>query len=118
MKNIQRHVKWSTIHPPESGPLAAARAEKPAQVPIALPRSDSSKVAPMIASEQGISSAAPTPWIARATISWVTFGEKPHHNEAAAKITTPLTNIRRRPKRSPAAPPVKRNAERQSVYAL
>src|SRR5690348_16073419 len=46
------------------------------------------------------------------------FGEKPHQTDAAAKIATPAMKIRRRPKRSPAAPPSKRNAESVRVYAL
>src|SRR5271169_5048019 len=54
----------------------------------------------------------------RARINWVMFGERPHQTDAAAKTVVPKTNMRRRPKRSPAAPPAKRNAERQSVYAL
>ena len=87
----------------------------PAQVPIALPRSDSSNVAPMIAKEHGISNAAPMPCIARARMSWVVLADSPHASEAAAKTVVPMTNTRRRPKRSPAAPPVSRNAERQSV---
>ena len=90
-------------------------AEKPAQVPIALPRSASSKVAPMIASEHGINSAAPTPWMARARINCATVGDRPHQIDAAAKIAMPTTKMRRRPNRSPAAPPVKTNADRQSV---
>src|ERR1700746_655833 len=46
------------------------------------------------------------------------LGDKPHQTDAAAKIATPATRIRRRPKWSPAAPPSKRNAERVRVYAL
>ena len=46
---------------PNKGAIAVATAEKPAHVPIALPRSFSSKVAPIRASEQGMSSAAPIP---------------------------------------------------------
>jgi hypothetical protein len=49
--------------------MAAAMAEKPAQVPMARPRSSSGNAAPMMASEQGMSSAAPAPCAARAAIS-------------------------------------------------
>ena len=69
----------------------------------------------MSANEHGINIAAPVPWIARAKISWVMFGERPHESDAVVKIAVPTRKIRRRPKRSPAAPPVNRNAERQSV---
>src|ERR1700720_892587 len=56
--------------------------------------------------------------MARARINWTMLGDKPHQTDAAAKIATPATKIRRRPKWSPAAPPSKRNAERGRVYAL
>jgi hypothetical protein len=72
-------------------------AENAAHVPMALPRSLSSKVAPMIASEQGISSAAPAPCTTRARISDTTLVDNPHHTEAAAKIAVPMMNTQRRP---------------------
>ena len=75
----------------------------------------SSNDAPISASEHGISSAAPKPCTARARISWATFGDNPHHSDAAAKIPTPAIKILRRPKRSAAAPPISKNADRQSV---
>ena len=64
------------MKPPSSGPIAAEIAEKPAQVPIALPRSASSNEAPMIASEHGISSAAPAPCTARAPDNCVASVDK------------------------------------------
>src|ERR1700683_723702 len=54
----------------------------------------------------------------RARINWKTSGDRPHQIDMTAKIATPVTKIRRRPNKSPAAPPVSTNAERQSVYAL
>src|ERR1044072_644428 len=84
IRKIQRHDVWSTIQTPSTGPNAAEIAEKAAQVPIALPRSSSSNVAPMIASEHGIKSAAPAPCTARAAISCAMLGLKPHHHEDAA----------------------------------
>ena len=92
-----------------------AIAEKPAQVPIARPRSASGKAAPMSASEQGMSSAAPAPWTARAAIRSVTVWARPHASEAAANSAMPTMNTRRRPNRSPAAPLTSRKAARQSV---
>ena len=115
MRKIQRHGAWSTIQPPSSGPTAAAMADDPAQVPIARPRSCSSNEAPMIASEHGIRRAAPMPCTARAAMSCVTLGLTAHHTEAAAKMVTPMTNTRRRPKWSPAAPPTRMSAATQSV---
>ena len=80
-----------------SGPIADAMAEKPAHVPIALPRSSLSNDAPINANEQGIRSAAPNPWIARARINWEMVGENPHHRDAAANILMPTIKILRRP---------------------
>src|SRR5580692_2582098 len=56
--------------------------------------------------------------MARARINCAMLCDKPHQIDAAAKIAMPTTKMRRRPNRSPAAPPVKTNADRQSVYAL
>jgi hypothetical protein len=49
------------ITPPSSGPIASAIAETPAQMPIAVPRSATAKVAEMIESVAGIIRAAPMP---------------------------------------------------------
>src|SRR5580704_10211383 len=54
----------------------------------------------------------------RARINWKTSGDRPHQIDMTAKIAMPVTKMRRRPNKSPAAPPVRTNAERQSVYAL
>src|SRR5262245_50077411 len=110
-----RMVGGSTMKPPMGGPAAADMAEKPAQVPIARPRSSSSNAAPMIASEHGIKSAAPTPCTARAASSCAALAARPHHSDAAAKIAVPMMKTRRRPSRSPAAPPISRNALSESV---
>src|SRR5580698_6789660 len=67
-------------------------AEKPAHVPIALPRSSSSNDAPINASEQGIRRAAPKPWMARARINWPMLGENPHQSDAAANADTDNEN--------------------------
>src|ERR1700731_4089712 len=49
MKKIARQDRASTSQPPRTGPTAVVRAEKPAQGPIALPRSSSGKAALIIA---------------------------------------------------------------------
>jgi hypothetical protein len=115
IRKIQRQLAWSTMMPPSSGPIAAEIAEKPAQVPIALPRSASLNDAPMIASEHGISSAAPAPWMARARINCATPVESPQPIDAAANTPVPMTKMRRRPYRSPAAPPTSSSAVSESV---
>ena len=61
MKKIQFQLMCCTIRPPASGPIASARAETPAQIPIAWPRCRGGKVATMIESVAGFISAAPTP---------------------------------------------------------
>ena len=72
----------------------------------------------MSARPQGIKNAAPTPCKARAAISAPGFGASPQAIDANAKTLTPIIKIRRRPKRSPAAPPISSNADMHSVYAL
>ena len=101
--------------PPSSGPAPAASAEAPDQIPIAAPRSCSSNAAPMIANEQGMSSAAATPWMARAAISAAMSGAKPQAIEASVKLIMPIRKITRRPKRSAAAPPISSRADMHSV---
>src|SRR5260370_41513268 len=44
------------------------------------------------------------------------FEARPQPAEAAAKIATPTTNIRRRPNRSPSEPPTRINAAKNSPY--
>jgi hypothetical protein len=62
--------------------------------------------------------AAPTPWIARAAISVPVLGASAAPADAAVKIARPMTNIRRRPNRSPSAAPVSSSTAYASVYAL
>ena len=64
--------------PPSTGPTARASAPTPPQTPTAAFRSRGSvKVALMIASVVGVTSAAPTPWRARAAISAAAPPAKP-----------------------------------------
>ena len=79
-----------------SGPIASARAETPAQIPIAVPRWRGGKVTVMIESVAGFMSAAPRPWTTRAAISIVAVAgeptgerrarehDEPDHEDAAA----------------------------------
>ena len=69
----------------------------------------------MMASELGMSIAAPMPCTARAAINWATVGEIPHHTDPSAKMPAPITKTRRRPNRSPAAPPINIREATQSV---
>src|ERR671910_233863 len=66
MKNTHRQFAYSTSSPPASTPTAAPAPAIAAHTPSAWLRSAPSKVVVMIASAAGDSSAAPTPWPARA----------------------------------------------------
>jgi hypothetical protein len=115
MKKMTRHESASTSQPPSTGPKAVVRAEKPAQVPIALPRSALPKDALMMARLLGTSSAPPTPCTIRAATSTVMVGASPQATEAAVKMTTPKAKTRRRPKRSPVDPPTRTSAPSMSM---
>src|SRR5215467_13365727 len=65
----------------------------------------------------GTSSAAPTPWTARAAISRPTVGAAAQAPDAAANSATPHENTRRLPNRSPSAPPTSTSAASKSAYA-
>ena len=68
-KKIQFQRRCSVSRPPASGPIASARADTPAQMPIAVPRCRGGNVAVMIESVAGLISAAPIPCTTRAAIS-------------------------------------------------
>ena len=110
MKKISRQDHASTSQPPSTGPSAVVSAEDPAQVPIARPRSPSGKCALMIARLLGTSSAPPIPCTARAAISTPAPGAIAQATDAAVKTATPIAKTRRRPNRSPAAPPTRISA--------
>src|SRR3954470_2831431 len=117
-KKIARHDTYSVSAPPTAGPIASAKADTPAHVPIARPRSCGGKVFEMIERVPGIMNAAPMPWIARAATSRVWLGARPISALDAANTITPPTNMRRRPKMSPSRPPVISSTAKLSVYAL
>jgi hypothetical protein len=109
---MPRHENASISHPPTTGPTAARIAVAADQVPMARPRSPASNSAEMMARLPGTSSAAPIPWTPRATISGVAPRDRPQASDAAPNSTTPAANTRRRPKRSPSAPPTRIRADR------
>ena len=63
----------------------------------------------------GVTMAAPMPWAMRPMSSISTLVDMAAKAEAAVKMATPMTNMRRRPKRSPSAAPVSRNTANVSV---
>jgi hypothetical protein len=110
MKKMVRQPIVSVSQPPRTGASAPAIAVAPAQVPIALPRSASSKVAPITARLVGIIMAPPAPCRTRAASSSGRPPASPHHADPSANTMTPDMKTRRRPKRSPAAPPIRLSA--------
>ena len=66
----------------------------------------------------GATIAAPTPWRPRAAMSVAVVGASAAAAEAAVKTPMPITNIRRRPNRSPSAAPVRSRTAKDSVYAF
>jgi hypothetical protein len=106
-KNSQRQDAYAMTQPPRMGPTAAAMAVAADHVPIAAARVPRGYAAPMSARLPGTSSAAPTPCTARPMMSPVAEGARPHAADASAKRTTPATKTRRRPSRSPSAPPTR-----------
>ncbi len=104
-RKIQRQPGPSTSQPPRNGPTAADTPPRPDQRPTAAERSSGWNTAWSIASEPGVSSAPPMPCTARAAISTSMVGAAAQAADAAANQTTPSRKIRRRPYRSPSAPP-------------
>ena len=115
MKKIQFQFTCSVSRPPTSGPIASARAETPAQMPIALPRSRGSKVAVMIERVAGFISAPPRPWTMRAPTRKLPLGASPQARLAAVKTARPIMKIRRRPRKSASLPPISMNAAKVSA---
>src|SRR3954464_13828243 len=108
----------STTAPPTSGPSATPRPEMPDQAPMARPRFSGAKAVESSVSVSGVTIAAPAPWRARAAISAPADGASAAPADAAVKMARPITNMRRRPKRSPSAAPVSSSTAKVSVYAL
>jgi hypothetical protein len=115
MKKIQFQLACSVNRPPTSGPIASARADTPAQIPIAAPRCSGGKVAVMIESVAGFIKAAPTPWTIRAPISTSPLPAMPQARDEIVKIARPTTKMKRRPSRSASLPPVSMKAAKVSA---
>jgi hypothetical protein len=117
-KKIQLQLMCSVRRPPTRGPIARARAEVPAQMPIAVPRWRGGKVAAMIESVAGFISAAPAPCTTRAPISSSPLDARPQTSDDSVKTASPMTNIRRRPRRSASLPPLSINEANVSAYPV
>ena len=105
--------------PPNRTPAAAPPPPIAPQIPSALFRSGpSSKVVVMIESVDGDTTAAPKPCTARAAMSTPVDPARPQTREATEKISTPMRNIRLRPRMSPARPPSSRKPPNVIAYAV
>jgi hypothetical protein len=114
-RNTHRQPGPVTSQPPRKGPTAAATPPNPDQAPTARARSSGWKTDWISARDPGVSSAPPMPCNARAAISISAFGASPHMTDASVNHTTPTTNTRRRPNRSPSAPPSRISPARVSM---
>ena len=98
-----------------SGPIASARAEVPAQIPIAVPRSRGGKVAALMESVAGFMRAAPAPCRIRAPISSLLVFARPQRSDEIVKTAMPMTKMRRRPYASAIFPPTSMSAANVSA---
>ena len=87
----------------------------PDQAPSAMPRLSEGNAAERIVSVSGVTMAPPIPWAARAAISASIEGASAAAAEAEVNRPRPMMNMRRRPKRSPSAAPVRRKTAKVSV---
>ena len=117
-QKIQCHEMPETTAPPTSGPIATARPLMPPHAPSARPRRSGGTAAERIVSVSGITIAPPSPCTARAASSAAIDGASAAAAEASVKMPSPIANMRRRPKRSPSAAPVRRSTAKVSVYAF
>ena len=88
-QKIHSQSRPSTTAPPTSGPRATETPVIALKIPIAAPRRSGGKAALSSARPSGISSAAPTPWRARAAISQPAPGASAHSAEAKANSARP-----------------------------
>ena len=101
--------------PPTTGPTAAVMPLNADHVPMAWPRSDAGNVALISDRLPGTSKAAPTPCRARAAMSGSALADAAQPIEARVNSAVPAMKIRRRPKRSPSAPPTSSSEARNSA---
>jgi hypothetical protein len=102
------HSKCSSRKPPATGPMPRPSPATAAQTPIAFARSRAGKTFVAIDSVVGMMNAPPTPMSARLAISISALLAIAAISEPAPNTTRPVKRARRRPKRSPSAPAVRR----------
>ena len=114
-KKIHSQPSPSVSAPPTSGPTATAPPIVAPQAAIAVPRSGPWNSWAISASEVANIAAPPMPCSPRARCRKVALVASPQSSDASVNSPTPITNSRRRPKRSASAPMVRVKAARVSV---
>ncbi len=89
-KKIHSQPRWSTSTPPASGPTRVATPAVAPHTLIATPRRWAGKIRVIVDSVCGVSSAAPSPCTARATISISMDPDSPHHSEDTVNSASPV----------------------------
>ena len=114
--NTDPHQKCSSSQPPLRGPMAMPMAEKPAQTAMARARS-AGTVNTLLMMERvaGMISAPPMPMTARVAMSWSAEPASADATDPMPKISSPMLSPRRRPKRSPRLPAVRRRPAKTRV---
>ena len=105
-QKIHCHEMPSTTAPPTSGPMATPSPLIADQNPSARPRRSTGTASDSSVSVSGSTIAPPNPCAARAAISQLTSGARAAAADDAVNTARPITNMRRRPNRSPSAAPV------------
>jgi hypothetical protein len=118
IRNTARQSMYWVSSPPSTGPYAAKKAEAPATIPSARPRSRCGKTALTMASVVGNINAAPTPWVARTVISQSISCAAPAIAEDPMKSTAPLRKTRLSPSWSPNRPAKTMKAARGKILAV
>ena len=114
-KKIHSQPRPSVSAPPTSGPTATAPPIVAPQAAIAVPRWGPWNSWAISASEVANIAAPPTPCRPRARCRKVALVASPQSSDASVNSPTPVTNRRRRPKRSASVPMVSVKAESSSV---
>ncbi len=114
-QKIQCHEMPPTTAPPTTGPRATPSPLMPDQMPSATPRRPAGNASDRRVSVNGVTSAPPAPWRARAPINAPMLGASAAAAEPSVKMANPKLNMRRLPNRSPSAAPVRSSTAKLSV---
>ena len=118
-KKIHGHPSAKVTSPPSTAPATIATSIEADMYPSARSRRRPSGVEAMSSpSAAGSASAAPSPASARADMRSHGARATAAKSDALENSARPVTSIRRRPSRSAARPPTRRNAPIVTVYAV